>query len=301
MRKRVAYIQFPTKFGNSPALFATQKALDGLNIKFQIEVFSSAGLPSSSHIEVFNLNQADLEFLSSGSATWAHKQVLFQLYAGYEGQVSLLYSGQIMEAYPQGNPDISFKISGLADVRWSGHNFSFEATKVKIMTLIRRAANEMNYNVRIDKKIEQNNPALNKVLPKFSYTGSPMGLLQKAQEAMGKVSAGLDTVFITISNGEVTVWTPKSERSNQILLVSKDTGMIGLPRPTGAGCDVTILLDTTIRCGDKIKIQTTRIPMLNGEYYVTGLTHDGEIRATSWYTTLKCARASNYEKAQDGK
>lgn len=298
MRKRIAYIEFPPEEGNSPALLKNVKRIMGLNVRFNVKFYSQGGMPSEAHIEVYNLSREDLAFLSTCSATWAKKQNLFRLYAGYEGEVKLLYSGQIMEAAPQGAPDVVLRIRGLSDVKWWGQNVAIQSQDVTYMQLIDRAAREMGYTVNISQKVRQGNKKLNTSAKNFTYTGDPLSLLSKVQSMMGGITGDLDTVFINVENEVINIWTPETANKESILLISKKTGMIGIPQPTGNGCSVKILMNTGITPGQIVRVESERIEVLNTDYYVIGVQHEGELRGNAWYTTLDCSRIDNYTKAK---
>lgn len=299
MRKRVAYISFPTEHGNTLDVLSNQKVLDGLNIRFSATVHSQAGIPAEARIEVYNLNRKDLQFLSTCAATWAQKQTLFQLYAGYEGDVKMIYSGQIMEAIPGSYPDVILSVRGISDIKWWGHNIEFQKSNVTVMDLIDYAAKEMGYEVNIDDNLRKNNPLLNKSRDDISFQGSPMELLEKAQSMVGGVSGDPQTVFINTANGQINIWSPSVSSGRAKLVISKKTGMIGLPSPTGTGCEVKILMNNGIKTGDIVELQSERVDVLNTDYYVIAITHEGELRGNTWYSTLKCARVSNYKSNKD--
>lgn len=296
MRKRVAYIEFPPETGNSPALLNSVKRIMGLNVRFNVKFYSQGGMPSEAHVEVYNLNRDDLAFLSTCSATWAQKQNLFRLYAGYEGEVKLLYSGQIMEATPQGAPDVVLRIHGLSDVKWWGHNFAVQSEDITYMQLIDRAAREMGYGVNVSQKVRQTNKRLNTSAKNFTYTGDPLSLISKVQSMMGGITGSPDTVFINIENEVINIWTPETVQKDSILLINKNTGLIGIPQPTGGGCTVKLLMNTGITPGQIVRVQSERIKVLNNDYYVIGVQHEGELRGNSWYTTLDCARTDKFKE-----
>lgn len=300
MRKRRAYISFPETAGNDPALLRQQKALEGLNIRFDIKIYSQSGLPSEANIEIYNLNKQDLEYLTTCAATWAQKQNLFQLYAGYEGETKMLYSGQVMEATPAGYPDVALTMHGISGAKWWGVNMELQSSNLTVMDLIDRAAREMGYAVNIDDDLRRNNPLLNKKLDDYSFTGSPMDLLETAQSMLGGITADPQTVFISTVNDQITVWSPGSTKTTSALYISPSSGMIGIPQPTGAGCDVKILMNTGITVGDVVQVESGRLPVINGYYFVIGIRHHGELRGNNWYTTLTCARVSNYKANQNG-
>ena len=206
MRKRVAYITFPQENGTNIELLALQKKLAGLNIRFGVEIFTQNGMPANANIEIYNLNREDLDYLSTIARTYLKKNHLFQLYAGYEGDVNLLFSGMALEAIPDGYPDVALRIDGMSNIKFWGENINLERNNVKVIDLIDYAAQQMGYEVKIDENLRRNNPLLNKVKSEFSYTGSPMGLLEECQSMMGGITADPQTVFINACNNQISIW-----------------------------------------------------------------------------------------------
>lgn len=294
MRKRVAYITFPDSDENKQASMF-EKKLKGLNIRFRVTTYVQSGMASDARIEVYNLNRKDLGFLSTIARTYLQKNYLFRLYAGYEGEEKLLFSGRALQAVPDSYPDVILNINGMSSIEWWGENIDTTKEKVTVMDLIDYVAKQIGYQVNIDEKLRKNNELLNKVQDNFSFTGSPMDLLQQCQQMMGGVSSDPQTVFMSISNEQINIWSPSVPNGNKKLLISKETGMIGLPQPTETGCQVKILMNTGVVAGDIVELKSDRIDLLNGDYYVIGITHEGETRGTSWYTTLTCALVSNYK------
>ena len=229
------------------------------------------------------------------------KNHLFQLYAGYEGDVNMLFSGNALEALPDGYPDIALRIDGMSNIKFWGENINLEKNNVKVIDLIDYAAQQMGYEVNIDENLRRNNPLLNKVKNEFSYTGSPMGLLEECQSMMGGITADPQTVFINACNNQISIWSPSVANRGKKLIISKETGMLGLPQATQTGCRVKILMNTGIKTGDVVEVRSDRIKILNGEYYVISVRHDGELRGKTWETTLECALVSNFKSNEDAK
>ena len=300
MRKRVAYITFPEKTGTDVGLFEFQKKLEGLNIRFGVEIVLQSGVSSQATIDVYNLNRDDLEFLSTTARTLAQKQNMVQLYAGYEGDVEMLFSGEVFEATPQGYPDVVLKIRGLSEMKWQGANLELQKSDFKVIDLIDRAGKEMGYQVNVDSNLRANNQLLNKEIKDWSFTGSPVELLEKVQDMVGGITADPQTVAINVSKGQINVWSPSVQNQAKKLVISKKTGMIGLPRPTGTGCSVTILMNNGITTGDMVSLKSERVKILNGDYYVMAIQHEGELRGKSWYSTLELAAASNFKSNANG-
>lgn len=293
MRKRVAYIQFPDS--ENTELQFLEKELYGLNIRFKVSIYTQAGMPADAHIEVYNLNRKDLSFLSVIARTFKDKNYLFRLYGGYDGEEKLLFSGRALRAIPGGYPDVILSIEGMSNIEWWGENVETKKDKVKIIDIIDWAASQIGYTVNVDDSLRANNVYLNKTKENFSFTGSPMELLEECQEMLGGISSDPQTVFMSVYNQQVNIWSPSVPNGNRKLIINKKTGMIGLPVPTETGCQVKILMNTGIKTGDLVEVTSERIDVINGDYYVISITHEGEVRGNNWYTTLDCALVSNYK------
>lgn len=300
MRKRVAYITFPEKAGSNVELLGLQKKLAGLNLRFDVEVMLQSGMSSSASIEVYNLNRKDLEFLSTTILTLAQKQNLIQLYGGYDDDVEMLFSGQVFEATPSGYPDVVLRIRGISDTRFWAANLELQKKNFKVIDLIDLAGEKMGCPVNIDARLRESNELLNKTIDEWSYTGSVMGLLEKVQEMLGGITADPQTVAINVSNDQINIWSPSVINQSKKLVISKETGMIGLPSATGTGCSVTVLMNPSIRPGDVVEVRSERVKVLNGDYYVMSIRHEGELRGVTWYSTLNLAKVSNFKSNVNG-
>ena len=290
MRKRVAYIQFPQEETGMV------KRLNGLNVRFTVSIYTQSGMPASSKIDIYNPDREDLSFLTTTTRTANQKNYLFQLFGGYSDDVRLLFSGQVFEAIPSSYPDVIMSIRGNSNVKWWGDPFNIKKEKIKVMDLIDEAAKQMGYQVNIDDNLRKTNRLLNMTQDNFSFTGSPLQLLEQAQEIMGGISADPETVFLSVYNEQINIWSPSVQSNTvRVLEINKDTGMLGLPRPTGSGCEVDILMNTGIQTGDVVEIRSERIKILNGKYYVVKITHSGELRGREWKTTLGCISINNFK------
>ena len=285
MRKRIAYIEFPSEFDEN----TIEKRIDGLNIRFSTKVYSNTGAPSNAYIDVYNLNRSDVDYLATSASTYLKRQRYFRLYAGYEGDVNLVFSGQILEALPEGNPDVVLKIKGLSSLKWWGETMSISKDNTNMTDLITEATDKMGYVLDIDENT-RGCEFLTKTKESYSYTGSPMGMLYDIQQNCAGVGTDDKSIYIVPENETIHVYSPNLVNYKRVLLVNKNTGMIGIPAPTVEGCTVKILMNTSVRCGDAIELQSERIPSINGRYFIISVAHDGEVRGKNWYTTLTCSR-----------
>lgn len=300
MRKRRCFLSFPEQDSNDAGALKSQKVIEGVNIRFSCETNSSFGIVNSGNIDVYNLNRTDTEFLTTSTAFWINRRRLVQLYAGYDDDVRLIMSGQILEAPPQGYPDMALHIRLFGDAKWQTTVIDVNKSDLKIVDLIDYVGSITDYPVNIPQWLRDGNEWLNKRLSHYSYTGTPMGLLQEIQDMLGGYNPS-DTAFnIGVGSGVIRVSTSKKTENESVLLINKETGMIGLPSPTINGIMVKTLLNPDVAINDVIKLESERIPMCNGQYVVFEIKHEGELRSNQFYTTLHCRRQTPIGSQQGG-
>lgn len=290
MRQRRAFISFPEKHGLDVNLLNSQKVLDGLNIGFRVKVYGMAGVPSECTIDIYNLNREDLQFLTTSVSKWMSEPTLIQLYAGYDDDIDLLFGGQIMEAPPYGYPDLSLHLRCLPSATYMTKTIDIQKSNLKLVDLIDYTSSVTGYPVNIPAQLRRANETLNKKIDNFSYTGSVYNLMDKIQQMCGGFTINGKSVFLSTMNDNTYVWTPENNQKGEMLKVSEKSGMIGVPSLSAYGVDVKILMNTKIHTGDTIYLESVRVPQANGKYYVTQITHEGELRGNAWYTTLNCTR-----------
>lgn len=302
MRKRRVFISFPQQHGSDSNLLTSQKVIEGLNIGFRVKIYSNIGIPAEAYIDVYNLNREDLQFLTTSAATWMEQQTLIQLYAGYDDDVELIFGGMIEEAPPVGYPDCALKIKCLSGAEWMSKQIDVQKSNLKVIDLIDYVSSVTKCPVNIDANVRKANEALNKRLDSFSYTGSVWNLLDKIQNMVGGFSIEKG-VFLGLVNDQIYVWSADNyNATGGMLKINDKSGMVGIPALTSMGVNIKMLLNTQVNTGDIVYLESERVPRATGQYRVTSIEHDGELRGKNWYTTLQCTRISPTDKvAQDDK
>lgn len=306
MKHRRAYLVFPTEHGIDSSLLKATKLLSGLNISFSMQITAAVGESGNANITVYNLNREDMGFLSTCAAKWKEQKSLIQLYAGYEyddgtNDIKCIFSGWITQASPEGYPDLALNIKGLTGREWWGNRIDISKANTSVMDLIDYTSSVTNYPVNIQKYVRDSNVLLNKKIENFSYSGTSWGLLDTLQEMIGGgFTPNKDGVFLSTYNDQTFIWTSEDSSTGNTLLVTEKTGMIGVPEATPLGANITILLNTGVNIGDKIKLQSVRVPILDGIYTVSSFTHTGELRGNTWQTQLYCSRAAELRTKREG-
>lgn len=301
MKKRRAYLVFPESHGLDPMLLKSAKLLSGLNIGFSMMITSATSESGNANITVYNLNREDVGFLSTCASKWKQQRSLIQLYVGYDDDVKCIFSGWITQASPEGYPDLALNIQGLTGREWQGNRIDISKANTSIMDLIDYTSSVTGYPVNIPKYIREGNVLLNKKLDNFTYSGTPWGLMDKLQEMVGGgFTPNKDGVLFSTYNDQTFIWTKEVYESGDILLLSEKTGMIGVPEATTEGANIKILLNNGVQIGQKVKLESKRMPILNGIYTIASFSHTGELRGNTWETVLYCSRAMDYRQKREG-
>ena len=219
MRKRRVFLSFPETGGTDASLLKSQKVIEGVNIRFSCETTSTYGIVSNGTIDVYNLNRDDTQFLTTSTAFWLDKQRFVQLYAGYDDDVKLIMSGQIIEAPPSGYPDMSLHIRLFGNAEWQSTVIDVQKSDLKIVDLIDYVGTLTNMPVNMPQWLRESNQWLNKRLDEYSYTGTPIGLLEKIQDMVGGFNPNEESFFIGVNNGAIEVGSPVKRNEDDVLLV----------------------------------------------------------------------------------
>jgi hypothetical protein len=118
-------------------------------------------------------------------------------------------------------------------------------------------------------------------------------------------------VLWSIQDGALTLIPKASFVPGEVLTISPQTGLIGVPEQTQNGIIMRVLLNPSIKIGQRVFLQSNAInqyrygldlqsqtvnPMLSrsiktsadGTYYVMKADHVGDNRGNDWYTELTC-------------
>lgn len=301
MRKRRAFVAFPTEHSTNVSALKNAKILEGLNIRFNVKCVSSFGIPEYANIDIYNPNREDLEFLTTSAETWMKKQSLIQLFVGYDDNVNCIFSGRIMEAPVEGYPDLALHIKGQSGAEYMSDVITVEKDNIKVIDLIDYTSSVTGYPVNIPTQIRNTNESLNKTLEHFSFTGTPWRLLDEIQAMSGGFDVENKGFNLGVYNDQTYVWTPEQATEGRTLLISEKTGMIGVPSLQSYGITVKTLLNPNVVVGDVVEVVSNRMPIVNGAYYINEILHEGELRGRSWYTTLRCNRVGKEMEVLNGK
>lgn len=273
--RRVCYIEVQTSNG-------LMKQLDGLAIKGRVSR-KMGSLFSEAKISAANLTQDDVEYLSTYTSPYINPSVRkkVNIYAGYENTgYGRIFTGEIYKALPNGMPDTWLNMDAKSLYYQQRTPLSYGLNNITTRELAQSVATQLD--LTLDWQATEA-----KTLDSFNFTGSQAELIKEFNQ--------LSDVLMFEDNGKLKVvdGKPKTPRGN-IKLINKDTGMIGLPEPDQFGVKVKCLLDPALACGDWIRVESVRLPALNGEYQIYTLDFDFSSRETQFYCDIYARRTGVY-------
>jgi hypothetical protein len=146
----------------------------------------------------------------------------------------------------------------------------------------------------------------------LSSTTTPRGetLYGNARDIMRQLARDNDMSW-SIQDGQLTMIPLTSYIPGDAVVISPDTGLVGVPEQTQNGISMRMLLNPYVKIGQTIKLQATVNKLrltpgafydgqnknltaagakINGQglYYVMVATHTGDTRGNPWYTDVVC-------------
>lgn len=293
MKERVAYLEIDgRRFGD----VKPDSGFSGLNVGFDVNFTGSALVSNASGFQLYNLNDNDIKYITTNTTRFLDRQRTIKCFAGYKGNVKQLFGGQILDAYPTGQPDTSVKISAFGNIKNMGQPVEKTYKNPLFIQLLQDAAWSCGLIVSMSQEVE-NSTVMNSVfMPEFSFTGSANEFLQRIEsEIISRNLIREDILSFTVANDILYVYyvARRNHYADKpeigIPLVSSETGMVGIPSPTRVGVNIQMLMDVTLFPGQTIKLESKRLPSIYNTFYnIINIRHHGILRGTEWYSDIEC-------------
>lgn len=186
-----------------------------------------------------------------------------------------VFIGDIVSAEPSPPPDVELVLKAKTENAQAQSvgtvSFSGDASTAQIADGI---AASMGLGLQFD--------AQPKLVKNFSYTG---GKLKSVNElnALGDMRVFIDDGMMHV----VDKGQPVKGRSR---ILNMNSGMVGLPRETEKGIEVTFLVDRESYLGGVLEIESKFNPAVNGAYIIDQLSFDLSLHDDSFFYTAQCSR-----------
>jgi len=262
------------------------RVIRDLRINFEITK-SILSFPNLCRLNIYNPNEDTLAALQK-------KFTKIVINAGYEGDVRLLFKGEIRNVFQNraGVDRLITIYAGDGERDWQNATFNKTFTE----------------NVTISSAIEE-------VLKSFEEVtvGVVNGLPQVADKLRGQTLSGSSKDILdqfadeygfdwSIQDGEVIITPVESPlEGDEAVLVNAATGMIGSPTVTEIGADVTTLLNPRMLPNKAFKIESVNADIqlgnlffrdikrttAEGTYKIQEVTFKGDSREGDWVSSVK--------------
>lgn len=271
LNKRVCFVEVETNDNGKKQL----KRLDGLAIKGRVSRKMSS-TESEATVSIANLAQSDIEYLTTFTSPYVKPQVkkTINIYAGYsQTGWGRIFTGEIYDARPSDLPDtwLNIKAKSLYYEKRAPITYGTYGTTTKESA----QSIAQSLNLAFDWQATQT-----KNLDAFNFSGSK-GELIKEFNKVGDVVMYEDNGVLRVTDKNA-----KRDNKNPVKVISKDSGMIGIPEPDKYGCRVKCLLDASINCGSWVQIKSVKLPVINGYYQVYELDFDFATREQQFYCEI---------------
>ncbi|WP_299546122.1 hypothetical protein, partial [uncultured Helicobacter sp.] len=124
-----------------------------------------------------------------------------------------------------------------------------------------------------------------RVITDFSFLGSPYQYIEKLREFYKDLD-----IFIDNIGASLKVQKKNSNSINRKVL-SRETGLIGKPKPTWIGCNVKSLLNPSLKAGGYIDLKNEVLKDFDGRYRINEINHKGSNMGDLWESELILQRS----------
>lgn len=251
------------------------------NLAIDFDVRKSAdNYTSQSHIMIKGLNLNDASFLATAYdlQTGEYKRGKIKLEAGYRNNLSRIAEGDIIACKGDfTSPDISVELDAISGAfnNQEQKEESISVQNTPLGDILKRVADLNNMDHEISSSLAS------KLIPIYSYYGKPFSHVENFTNTFSNLASiyvDKDKIFV-IPEGELPL-------SGSIYELSAESGLIGVPTYSPAGCEMTCLLNPNIKVNDQIILNTTKTPQINGKYRIITLQMRGGNRSPEFYNQM---------------
>lgn len=257
-----------------------------LKIEFDITNGIYGGF-ASGNITIYNLDLDDMQYLASCVNPYGRfKRNKLSLEAGYVGNIGVILSGNIIEAdadFTSADNRISFKVMGGIANNLSNNSVQTSLKgKVDFRTICNECAKNNGLNLKYDSKLGK------RLLNDFSFLGSPFQMIEQLRSYYNDLN-----IFISEDGNILNILLKEDGEEINKQVLSKETGLIGKPKPTMLGVQVMSYLNINLKAGGFIKLKNEKLSQFDGVYRIQELKHRGSNQGDEWVSELNTQRVKN--------
>lgn len=248
---------------------------------------SASGQKTSDHtkndckVTISTLSQSTIDYIvtqtSPLNTNRTSRKLAVDIGTERTGLVRIFY-GDITEAQPGLPPDhilsLSAQTTAGADLQIVSNA---GGATTPLSTIAQQVATDLGVILRFE--------ATDKLVGSWSYMG-PAGRQVMHLGDVGGVDAFVDDEELIVKDRDVGL-------SNRVKILNADSGMVGIPKLTEKGVTVSCLIDTSVRIGGTIRIQSEINKAANGDWVIRLLKYDAALNpgSSKFFYTIEAVRA----------
>lgn len=250
---------------------------EGLRIKATGTKFDSS-IQAEATVTVSGLSLETRNLLLTETSPFNYYNNPRRLYldAGREGGALFsIFEGDITSSEPGQAPDLDVTLRAQTCHAYAQQVVSKSyGAKQSLSSIAADVAQSLGLVLRFE--------AMDKQISRHAYVG-PTRDQVRALAQMGGVIALVD-------QGQLIVKDDRRLRQGQLRILNENSGMVGLPKPTAEGCDVTFTIDGEALIGGGLEVQSQFNRAANGVYLISQLKFDIETHGDAFFYTAICRR-----------
>jgi hypothetical protein len=186
-----------------------------------------------------------------------------------------LFQGNVIACNVTQPPDIGVILRGLTQNYMSSVLAGiYQSAMTLLSSVVKGVADSL--------KIPCENTATDRYIGNYSFSGGVLDQVRKLN-LIGGILAYIDPMSNTL-----IVHDSDKSRPGGSILVSANTGMVGIPQVTEVGVIVKVMLAPSYRLGGQIEVVSEINPAANGTYFIYAINFDVANRDTPFWLTLNC-------------
>lgn len=186
-----------------------------------------------------------------------------------------LFYGDIESAEPGLPPDVDVIIKAKTGSAQKGNIVAIDGQAlVRLQSLAQQVASRLGLTLNFQ--------ATDKNIGNFAFTGSALHLVNKLQEAGG--------VRAFIDDAELVVKDQDKALTGKTRILNMNSGLVGLPKITEKGVDVTFLIDGESALGGLLRLDSKFNKAASGDYTIDQLKFEVASHDDPFFYVATCTR-----------
>lgn len=186
-----------------------------------------------------------------------------------------LFIGDITSAEPSSPPDVDVIIKAKTENAQAMNVAAVSAgPSARVSAIAKQVASTLGVGLLFE--------AMDKSVANWSYTGPALKMIRRLEE-MGGVRAFIDDDLMIVKDMGRPI-------RGAVRILNMDSGLVGIPKATEKGIDVTFLIDRDTRLGGLIRLDSRMNKPLNGDYVIDQLKFDVATHEDPFFYQAQCSR-----------